>query len=501
MTILQRGNIPGPPPHFILGNSAEFAAKGMKRCFQEWSDKYGPVVGFYLGGHPNVVVCDLELLRKVEIRDFHLFSNRHQLIKGGPHPTTVGQQMHIWMTGDHWKRSRLATSKIFTSANLKTFADTVKRNVQVISALFEKESNGLTDEFDIEPCFRKMTFYNMAETQLSIKVDLEKHQELKIALDSASSPRLEGIFAAPLLLFPELEIILSPLRKLWEEVREYFLWSPQSIIIKLARDALQRRKKTSIVFNDMLGFMMRLTKDSKIENEKLEMAIEEKVESKVLEPTGTGSEYTDTEIVANLFLNLLAGYETTASALSYITHCLTHHPELQEDIRVEVKQLLDQDGVLNYNAVNELPLLESFMKESLRMFPPLAPFVNRTADVDYEYNGMTIPAGAGVYVGVNQIQYDETCWPEPMTFNPERFSGQRKVEAIAYQPFGAGPRNCVGMRFAVLQIKLAMAEFLLKYKFERGPTSEGFQLEQNEEFAISAPKYGVKVKLVRVAKL
>ncbi|KAI1300129.1 Thromboxane-A synthase [Halotydeus destructor] len=499
MTILQRGNIPGPPPHFIFGNSAEFAAKGMKRCFQEWSEKYGPVVGFYLGGNPTLVISDMELLRNIEIRDFNLFSSRNELIKGGPHPTIVGQQMVLWLTGDDWKRSRLAIARTFSSTKLKTFADTVKQNVKVISALFERESNGMKDEFDIVPCFRKMTFYNMTETQLSVKVDLEEQQDIKIALDSASSPKIEGLFATLLVLFPELKPIVWPLRQVWEEIREYFLWTSESIVMKLARDVLDKRRTSGTECNDMLGFMLQMTKDSKIENDDLEMAVEEKAESKNPDPVGTGSKYTDTEMVANMLLNLLAGYETTASTLSYMTHCLTNNPELQEKIRLEVKQLLAQDGVLDYNTVNELPLLAAFMKESLRMFPPLAPFVSRTAAANYEYNGMTIPAGAGIYVGVNQLHYDKRYWPDPMTFDPERFTGKQTIEAIAYQPFGAGPRNCVGMRFAVLQIKLAMAEFLLKYRFERGPTSEGLHLELAETFAVSTPKNGVKVKLVPIA--
>ncbi|KAI1298151.1 Cytochrome P450 6a8 [Halotydeus destructor] len=86
MTLLKRSNIPGPPAHFLFGNSAEFKEKGMKRCFQEWTDRYGPVVGFYLGGNPSVLVTDLDLLRKVQIKDFHLFNSRYTFIKGCHQP-------------------------------------------------------------------------------------------------------------------------------------------------------------------------------------------------------------------------------------------------------------------------------------------------------------------------------------------------------------------------------------------------------------------------------
>ncbi|KAI1285102.1 Cytochrome P450 6B1 [Halotydeus destructor] len=499
MTVLQRGNIPGPPAHFIFGNSAEFAAKGMKQCFHEWTDKYGPVVGFYLGGHASVLVTDLDLLRYIQTRDFHLFGNKNPIIKGGSHPTSSGQKVVVWQTGDDWKRTRLATSKMFTSSKLKVFADTVKHNVDLICAMFEEESHGLRDEFNISSCFKQMTFANMTETQFSLKVDLQTQNGIKKALDEAITPGLKGILAALQILFPEFEFIVWPIRRVYEEIREYLLWSPESIIINLARNILAERRQTGTSRKDMLDYMLKATKDRIADDDQLEMAVQEKLNVDNEEHGGKGQLYTDEEISSSLFVNMLAGYETTASVMSCMSHCLTNNPDVQEKIREEVKQLLIQDGVLDYNTVNGLPLLEAFMKETLRLFPPLAPFVNRTADTDYRYNDMTIPAGAGIFVGVHRLHNDETSWPEPSTFDPERFLGKQKVEAMAFQPFGAGPRNCVGMRFAILQIKLVMAELLLRYRFQLGPSSEIGDLKLDEQFIVSVPKQGVRVKLARLS--
>ncbi|KAI1300128.1 Thromboxane-A synthase [Halotydeus destructor] len=497
MTVLKRGNIPGPPPNFLFGNSAEFAAKGMKTCFKEWTEKYGPVVGFYIGGHANVVVTDLELLRNIQNKDFHLFSSRYKLIKGGVHPTSIGQQAVVWRTGDDWKQSRLAMARMFSAAKLKMFVNTIKNNVPTLYRIFDKESNGLKDEFDVVACYRKMTFYNMVETQFSFKVDLEKHSYLEDALSEASNPVIKGVMPTLLILFPELDFLVYPVRRVCEEILEYFLMTPESIIFDLGRRTLNQRKKTELPGNDMLQLMLKLKKSKVINNDNLEMKLEEDVTEKT-ENDESGSKFTDDEIVNNLFIFFLAGYETTASTLSYMTHNLTNIPEMQDKLRREVRQLMDQDGVLDYNTVNELPLLEAFMKESLRMYPPLAPFVNRTSDTNYKYKDMTIPAGAGFYAGVNQLHYDERYWPEPNKFDPERFMGKQKVQPIAYQPFGGGPRNCVGMRFAILQIKLVMAQLLLKYEFTAGPTTEIGVLTTHEKFSVMLPTHGVKVKLIEL---
>ncbi|KAI1298148.1 Thromboxane-A synthase [Halotydeus destructor] len=489
MTLLKRSNIPGPPAHFLFGNLAEFEEKGMKRCFQEWTDKYGPVVGFYMGGNPTVLATDLELLRNIQNIDFAQFSTRYQVIKGGIHPTNLGQKSVLWQGGPDWKRLRVAMGQMFTPSRLRMFVNGIKANVDSACRIFEKQSNGLKDEFDIVTSYRKMTFHSMVESQLSIKMDLEQCGDIEDALDKASAPRLKGILPTLMILFPEFTFLLFPLRKMWEEILEYFVKNPEGILYNLARQTLNMRKKTTVKSNDMLQLMMETRNLGRKENTADEASDKD--------GNGSGS-YTDDEIVMNIFIFLLGGYETTASIFAYMTHNLVNNQDIQERMRQEVKQLVEQDGVLDYNTVNGLPLLEAFVKESCRMYPPLGPFVTRLSNTDYQYKDITIPAGVGVYVGVHQLQYDARYWPEPTVFDPERFMGKQQLEPLAYQPFGAGPRNCVGMRFAVLQLKLVMAELLLRYNFTAGPSSETGLLETYEKFSVMAPKNGVWVKLVSI---
>ncbi|KAI1298150.1 Thromboxane-A synthase [Halotydeus destructor] len=366
------------------------------------------------------------------------------------------------------------------------FVDAIKANVDSACLIFEKQSNGLKDEFDIVSSYRKMTFHSMVETQLSIKLDLEQHRDIEDAVEVASAQTFTGILPTLLILFPEFTCFLFPMRHMWEEILEYFLKTPESILFNLGRRALNLRKETGVASNDVLQLMI----DSRKAN-KLDTADKGGQD-------GTGSGYSDDEIVINIFVFLLGGYETTASTLSYMTHNLINFPDIQEQLRQEVKQLLEQDGVLDYNTVSELPLLEAFIKETFRLYPPLAPFVTRTSNTDYQYKDMTIPAGTGIHVGVQQLQYDPKYWPEPTVFDPERFMGKQQLEPIAYQPFGAGPRNCVGLRFAMLQLKLVMAELLLRYNFTAGPSSEIGQLQTYEKLTVMAPRNGVKVKLVPI---
>lgn len=80
MTIFKRLRIPGPSPNFILGNLIDISREGLHGTFPKWTKKYGPIVGFYVGGRPQLVITDLELIRRVLIKDFNKFSNRSQSI-------------------------------------------------------------------------------------------------------------------------------------------------------------------------------------------------------------------------------------------------------------------------------------------------------------------------------------------------------------------------------------------------------------------------------------
>ena len=112
--------------------------------------------------------------------------------------------------------------------------------------------------------------------------------------------------------------------------------------------------------------------------------------------------------------------------------------------------------------------MDKIIDETLRMFPP-AMRLDRVASEDYEYNGMKIKKGMVWSVPIWALHHDPEIYPDPYKFRPERFdeSEKRQRENVAYLPFGAGPRNCIGMRFALLEIKLLLTTILSKYAFEK----------------------------------
>lgn len=112
--------------------------------------------------------------------------------------------------------------------------------------------------------------------------------------------------------------------------------------------------------------------------------------------------------------------------------------------------------------------MDQIIDETLRLYP--ATFrLDRVANMDYEYNGMKIKKGMTVDVPIWALHHDPEIYPNPTKFDPERFNEENRNsrDSSAFLPFGSGPRNCVGMRFALIEIKYALTTILSKFYIEK----------------------------------
>lgn len=169
------------------------------------------------------------------------------------------------------------------------------------------------------------------------------------------------------------------------------------------------------------------------------------------------------EIIAQSMIFLLAGYETTASTLTFCIYELAKHPEVQNKLYDEIKTIGDS---LDLNNLMKLPYLDAVISETLRKHPP-ALALGREAMEEYhipEYN-FTIEKNQALIIPVYAIHHDPEYYPDPETFNPDRFLPENRHNIIPYTylPFGGGPRNCIGMRFALSEAKLGLANILKNF--------------------------------------
>lgn len=168
------------------------------------------------------------------------------------------------------------------------------------------------------------------------------------------------------------------------------------------------------------------------------------------------------QLIDEVLILFTAGHETTANALSFLFFLLAKHPEKQEKVYQEIKNVnLEGNDVLS--AIIELKYTQSCIEEAMRMYPP-AYIIDRVAIEDDEFEGKHIPKNMVLLMSIYELHRYDGYWKEPEKFVPERFQELDKKEyQDYYYPFGAGPRMCVGNNFAMYEMILAVAEVLKKH--------------------------------------
>lgn len=204
-----------------------------------------------------------------------------------------------------------------------------------------------------------------------------------------------------------------------------------------------------------------------------------------------GRGMTNTELRDELMTLLAAGHETSATVLAWAITCLAREPEVQRLAREEVDRVLSgapDDAVTR----TELPYVEGVVKEAMRLHPVVMA-VGRVLQVPCTLGGLRLPKGTLAAVSIYLTHRDPALWPDPLRFDPARFVGTRP-SPYAYLPFGGGVRRCIGMAFALYEMRIVLAEVLRAFRLEPAPGSTGRPVRRT---VTMAPERHAPVRLIR----
>ncbi|CAG7818846.1 unnamed protein product, partial [Allacma fusca] len=190
---------------------------------------------------------------------------------------------------------------------------------------------------------------------------------------------------------------------------------------------------------------------------------------------------------------LFEGHDTVSASLSWTTFLLGCHPEYQEKVHEELDKIFGDDRTrfITSKDLTEMKYLEMCIKESLRLYPSV-PFFSRTLTTDMVLDDeFTIPAGTNACLITAIIHRNEKIFPDPETYDPERFLPENSVKRhpFAYVPFSAGPRNCIGQKFAMMEEKALLANLFRNFKVEAAEKLEDVVVLIQ---AVTRPKNGLK---------
>jgi cytochrome P450 len=171
------------------------------------------------------------------------------------------------------------------------------------------------------------------------------------------------------------------------------------------------------------------------------------------------------QVVDHMIFLMLAAHDTITSAASSLLYYLLKNPEWQTKLRAEAMAVTGGSGNVAYDDMARMELTEMAFKESLRLIPPV-PGLPRRALRDFTFKGFRIPAGTQVGISPQIVHKMPEHWPDPMRFDPMRFTPEEvaKRHKYAWVPFGGGAHMCVGLHFAYMQIKILVAQVLTRYE-------------------------------------
>lgn len=183
----------------------------------------------------------------------------------------------------------------------------------------------------------------------------------------------------------------------------------------------------------------------------------------VIDTEGDGTRMTREAVRDQLVTLFLAGHDTTSYALLWTITLLARHPDVTARLVAELDEVLGGRPP----GLEDLPRLavtEQVIKEAMRLYPP-AYAVGRKAAEDTEIGGYAVPAGSEVIAWIYMTHHDPRWFPEPEAFRPERFTAEAEaaLPRLAYLPFGAGPRACIGRHFAMIEAQLMLARIYQRF--------------------------------------
>ena len=472
-------SIPYVKPQPVLGSVREVRKLGFHQFQLNYVKQLGPVFGFFIGQRPLLSISDPELLKHILVKDFNNFRNHFAFL-------TFKKPMDITLLfaeNEVWKKIRTTASPTFTAGKIRQTVPEVTKCLNSLIVIMEKAARE-DKSLEVFRLYGRFTMDGILSFAFGRQANLQSKEEI-----STFTKKTEDFFKLPAFLWL-IDLFGTPT---WirSHLTQLLSISDPKYFVDLLKPVIEERRRSG--------------KNSK--KDFLDMMLTET-------PEGL-TKLSDDEIIATSITFLLAGYETTANALAYTTYLLALNPEIQEKLYTEVSEKLRDDQDLSvYDRIQGLEYLDSVLSESLRLYPP-AYQTNRVAEKDWFYNigdhsvdlsrkdedcqlnqGFRIPKGIAIIIPIWAIHHNPDYWENPEVFNPDRFSSKnrKKINPLTYLPFGYGPRNCVGMRFALLEAKLVLATVIKKFKFEANQYTET-PLSVRLGLTMS-PKNGIHLRIV-----
>ncbi|KAF8796996.1 Cytochrome P450 3A11 like protein [Argiope bruennichi] len=462
--------IPYVKPLPFFGSTLENLKKPLYQVQIERYRQLGPIHGFFEANTPILTIGVPTLLRDIMVKDFPSFTSRRKVVTGDK----VVDKMLSIVQGDDWKRIRSIITPTFTTGKLKRMLSIFKDCSETLVKNFKAAAEE-GKPVDAKRIYGAFTMDVIASAAFSTKIDSHNDPDNKFVKSArAVFGGRPGMLFVLFTLFPKMVKLFRLFRPSAARPTDFF----RDITLQI----VEQRRKTGQARNDFLQLLLdtakEVSEEEKWDEDKgdIDSNYAEQNAGQQMFKTVSSKKLSMDELVSQCVIFFLAGYETTASTLSFASYLLALNPDVQDKLREEVdKAIAETNGELTYETVQNMKYLDNVISETLRLFPP-AVRLERYADADYKLPGLglKVPKQMCINIPVYAMHRDPKYFPDPERFDPDRFTAEEKAkrDPFTYLPFGAGPRNCIGMRFALLEIKVCLSYILSNFKIKRSPRTK-----------------------------
>uniref|UniRef100_A0A8C7XW25 Cholesterol 24-hydroxylase n=1 Tax=Oryzias sinensis TaxID=183150 RepID=A0A8C7XW25_9TELE len=443
-THMKYDHIPGPPrDSFLLGHSPTFL-KIMRDGgvvhdkFLEWAEIYGPV--YRVNGLHFVVVtvtCP-EATKEVLMSPkhpkdkftykklFHLFGQRF-----------LGNGLITAQDHEMWYKQRRIMDPAFSSLYLRglmgTFNERAEKLMERLSEIADRNMEA-----------------NMLNLVNCVTLDVINKVAFGVELDllNTTSP------------FPKA--IETCLKGMMYYVRDsFFEFKPKNRpFVKEVREACRLLRSTGAKWVN--------ERKTAIQNGE---EVPKDILTQIIKTSAAEEKMTeeDEEFMLDNFVTFfIAGQETTANQLAFCIMELARHPEILEELRKEVEEVIGMKREINYEDLGKLVYLSQVLKETLRLYSTV-PGTSRELTEEITIDGFRIPVGTNLMFSSYVCGRMEKFFKDPLKFDPDRFHPDAPKPYYCYYPFALGPRSCLGQNFAQMEAKVVMAKLIQRFSWELVP--------------------------------
>ncbi|XP_050074518.1 cytochrome P450 4g15 [Anopheles maculipalpis] len=488
--------IPGPKGLPLLGNALDLvgSSHSVFRTIIEKGKDYNEVIKIWIG--PKLIVF------LVDPRDVELLLSSHVYIDKSPEyrffKPWLGNGLLI-STGHKWRQHRKLIAPTFHLNVLKSFIDLFNENSRLVVKKMLKE-NGKA--FDCHDYMSECTVEILLETAMGVSKKTQDQSGYDYAMAVMKMCDILHLRHRKMWLYPDLffnltqyakkqvkllDTIHSLTKKVIRNKKAAFDKGTRGSLATTSINTSEIEKpksdasKTSTVEGLSFGQSANLKDDLDVEEndvgEKKRLAFLDLL----LESAENGALISDEEIKNQVDTIMFEGHDTTAAGSSFFLSMMGVHQHIQDKVIQELDDIFgDSDRPATFQDTLEMKYLERCLMETLRMYPPV-PIIARSLKQDLKLasSDLVVPAGATITVATFKLHRLESIYPNPDVFDPDNFLPEKQANRhyYAFVPFSAGPRSCVGRKYAMLKLKIILSTILRNFRVHSDLKEEDFKLQ------------------------